>query len=58
LTLKEAVVVLLDESFTCTVKLAVPVDVGVPDTTPELDTLRFRVARLFVPVAPDVTVHV
>jgi hypothetical protein len=40
------------------VKLAVPVVVGVPDTTPAEDTLRFRDARLFAPVAPDVTVHV
>jgi hypothetical protein len=58
LTLNEADTVLLEESLTWTAKLAVPIAVGVPDTTPAEDTLRFRDARLFAPVAPDVTVHV
>jgi hypothetical protein len=58
LTLNEANAVLLPESWTSTVKLAVPVAVGVPVTTPAEDTLRFSDARLLAPVAPAVTVHV
>ena len=58
LTLNEADTMLLAESSTWTVKFAVPFVVGVPDMTPAEDTLKFRDARLFGPVAPDETVHV
>ena len=48
----------LPESVTWTVKLAVPVADGVPVMTPVGETARLRVARLVVPVRPEVTVQV
>ena len=56
--MKVADEVLFDESLTWTVKVAVPAVVGTPDTTPAGETLRFKVARLFDPVAPEVTVQI
>ena len=50
-----AVAVRLVESVTWTVKLAVPVVAGVPVMTPAAETAKLSVARLLVPVRPDVT---
>jgi hypothetical protein len=50
-----ALVVLLAESFTWTVNVAVPVAVGVPEMTPPLDTLNCTALRL---LEPEVTLHV